>query len=301
MNFRALEGRPACGNALKTVAYYLVDNQPPREFIDSVSELKTRIFDYDRHLSEAAYLEATFNSARPTDLYTCIIELLRGSREDVWKAELFLIDLVTHQTSAREEFRDGVERSGIVDAIEKNLNRNDYHIRKNSIYALGKIGAVASVPKMLHAFDHYLASDPLNLGNVIGELRWLTSDDHFPLIEKMINSPHYTVRWAALPILENECMPIRDARFAQALAWLDRLSEDPHSLVAAEARYDAALLRCYDETKRVQKTEEHRERRLIKSVPPIKFAFQVELGFLHQMTGSDYTLSELEDFIIKLV
>lgn len=136
---------------------------------------------------------------------------------------------------------DAVLRAPVIGRLEHLLSSDDYQIRQQVVYTLGKIGSRSSVPALLHAFAQWYDCDPLLLPAIVMEVCWLEPVAARPLLEQLLASSFYGTRWAVLDVVTS--LDSEDEVLApQCRAAVIQLSADPHPGVRAEAQWRAAAL-----------------------------------------------------------
>jgi hypothetical protein len=262
-----------------------------------------RVLDYEKHFSEAQYLNNLVSSASTTDLFAAIVQLLQTTDQPtILTTLLFIQDLILwYPDEKRKSIGVDYENSSVVRAIEALLITGDHWTRKQSGYVLGKTGSYSSLSAMTAAFYHWLDRDPLMLPHLLGELGWLGAENLDMLREAMIESPIVATRWAAIRSVE-DFYPDDDAtlRKDKQSLW-DKLRQDSHPLVRQEAEYAYQIqyFRLHQEsldktTRRKQRKEIERQYRLKINYDRLSCQFEFELN---QAGKLDYSIEELEAFI----
>jgi len=164
---------------------------------------------------------------------------------------------------------------------------------------------IDSVPVLLKAFYEYRESDPILLPRFIGELFWLGVENRSDILESMVDNQYYTTRWAVIKLLgefiyhsPNE----QDATFSMKYNFSEKLRNDSHPLIKAEAEYEYQLLALQHRKlqENMSKSDYKKQRKDLKKLETyFCFSDVVNLFSYYMSTNnfSTYTMQELETFI----
>jgi hypothetical protein len=277
-------------------------------------EVIRRILDYEKHISESAYLNEVAISVNVDDLFVAAVELLESNDEQVLSTTLLFVQ-DTILFGAREDRQLVIEKypeSIVVRAIENLLYYPVHWVRKQAGYVLGKTCSYGSLPAMTEAFYHWYERDPLMMRHFVGELGWLGSDNVDQLVEKMMTSSYFVTRWISLlfqeELHENNDMQSREHK---QKIW-DRLRNDVNYMIRQEAEYEYQLQLFRMKMNSLSKEEHQQGKPSYKkarkdlekafkpavSIEEIKGKFE---SYLSQNGLRDYSIEQLEAFIADLV
>lgn len=266
--------------------------------------LETKILKYFNHLGDSEYMAAVVTSTGAVDT---LIKLLKSNDEEtVSYACLFITDfvLICSRNNTCKEFWESKLESAIIPELEHLVLADHHFIRRQVIYTLGKICSYNSVPVLLHAFYELRDKDPLLLPRLIGELFWLGVDNGWDLIDSMTASNQYTTRWAVLQSLtefiydsQNE-----DQTFLMRYKFCDRLRQDSHPLVLAEAEYEYQFLELnrHKFKENLSKLEYKKKRKELKKLESSLPFFRIygQFGkYMYDRKLHTYSIEELESFV----
>jgi hypothetical protein len=186
--------------------------------------LAARISRYIDHLQDADYVGNVVSSAPMAELSRTLVSMLRGGdRQAAGDAALFAQDAVMFGLSP--EFARYFPRSAVLRALRDNLFAADYFTRHQAIKTLGRVGPRSNAQHLAAAFHWYLEHDPLSM--------LAPRKPRGPYFEGVIDAPLYLARWSLLRhLLDHGAYPPLQVR-----GYLQRLADDPHALVRAEARW----------------------------------------------------------------
>lgn len=264
--------------------------------------MRSAILNYYQSLQEQADLTELVSGCKPQALIEQITQMLEEPDEDVVNRTLVLVrDLVLRAPldGISQSYRDSME-SKVVPRLEILVENDNWFIRSEAIYTLGKIGSTGSLPVLHKAFWTLRDRDPLILHRLMFEISWLEDNKHGALISDLIDSMSYTTRWSALDFLgpldteTDEEFELKESRFA-------RLLIDSNQYVRSEAEhlYKQRKVRLASMTKseRRKKLKE-----LNRQEPSVTF-HRVKTTFLNRLSrekNTSYSISDLEDFIKDL-
>ncbi len=113
-----------------------------------------------------------------------------------------------------------LERKGIYTALDKKLYSNNYQMRKDSIYTIGKLCTKKYQKNLLVAFyKYYLKKDPYLTPQVIFEINWLGRKHKYDLLSCLVNHSHFAFRWSTMSM--DNCYDFKDRRVARLLSVLE--------------------------------------------------------------------------------
>jgi hypothetical protein len=265
-------------------------------------DLRERIIRYQEHIVDGVeYLRSLIALNNLDHLFDVLTEIIGSeNREDVFFAMLFVQDAVLFK--ANEAFIAHVYQSRVIRAIEENLFKSDHNIRDNSIHTLGKLCAVKSVPVLQKTLETYKESDPLMLPGLVFEIRWLTKEDSRILIKPLITSQYYFTRWAALEIIFRTRYDTEGEQFEHKRCDIRTFLQDSNEFIRTEADYIHKQLTWITGVD-IPESEKRRKRKELRAFEPkITFAHLKTsfCNYMHRNNIADYSLSELEKFLIDL-
>ena len=262
------------------------------------------VLDYIDHIEDRVYLSTIMAAVGVERLTAAIVDLLLSSnRETVWFATIFIRDSVLYLPES--PFSVAFFASPIIPVLEGLVLAENWWIRCHAVYTLGKTGCTRSLPALHHAFAVVLDRDPLLLPRLVMEIFWLEDEKSLSLIEQMMTSREYTVRWGVIGSMwgHKDASP-DDAMYQAKLRYYAQLRRDPHPLIRAESDYHYRLLEAEPLGRTLPKPERRRQRKLIEQHRPSLNFDEVEQRFsnhLHQSAQSTYTIADLEYFIDAIV
>ncbi len=145
----------------------------------------------------------------------------------------FIRDASLYAHPLKRSFRKKLRNSVIWKELRKLLYHRHSGVRNNAIYTIGKLFYRNKAKLLIEAFPHYLKTDPVNLGGLMSELRWLTKRWNWRLLEQIAEAPHYLHRWS---LCSNTYRDLHGSDDIQRFVILfQKLATDPHPKVSAEA------------------------------------------------------------------
>ncbi|AFY42635.1 HEAT repeat domain-containing protein [Nostoc sp. PCC 7107] len=267
--------------------------------------LETKIINYLSHLGDSDYMAEVVIT--PGAVETLIKMLQNPDPDIVGSAGLFITDFVlscSRNETCKISWETQLEPV-IIPELERLIFAENHFIRKQVIYTLGKICSYDSVPVLLQGFYKYRESDPLLLPRLLGELFWLGVENSWDLLESMVNSQYYTTRWAVINLLGEfiyHSPSEEDGTFSMKYNFSEKLRNDSHPLIKAEAEYEYQLLALNHRKlqENMSKSDYKKQRKDLKKLEPCLTFFRVSLQFSRYMVTNNlsaYTMQELETFI----
>ncbi|MBW4622835.1 MAG: hypothetical protein KME17_26185 [Cyanosarcina radialis HA8281-LM2] len=272
--------------------------------------IESRILQYLDRLQDIDYLAAIVNSVSLAELNNIIDELLRSENDEIVSLTcLFIRDLVLlgSRHSDCDRFVQSYSKSSIVKTLEQLIFSNNYFIRIQAVYTLGKTNTYSSVSVLNQAFNELRDSNPILLPRLMGEMGWLGTENFWELLDSMINSNFYMTRWAVIDALSEfigDDARAQDELFQDKFRCIDRLRRDSNMLVQIEAEYEYQLLKFRREADNLTKAERRKKRKEIerKYKPALCFS-QVSIAFRNHLYNNglkQYSVDELEAFAAKM-
>ncbi|MBD2300271.1 HEAT repeat domain-containing protein [Nostoc sp. FACHB-190] len=267
--------------------------------------LETKIINYLSHLGDSDYMAEVATSP---DAIETLIKMLQNHDPDVvGYAGLFITDFVlscSRNETCKISWETQLEPV-IIPELERLVFAENHFIRRQVIYTLGKICSYESVPVLLQAFYEYRESDPILLPRLLGELFWLGVENRSDILASMVNSQYYTTRWAVINLLGEfmyNSASEQDATFSMKYNFSDKLRNDSHPLVQAEAEYEYQLLVLQNRKmqENMSKSDYKKQRKDLKKLEPYFCFSDVVNLFSYYMSTNNlftYTIQELETFI----
>lgn len=199
-----------------------------------------------------------------------------------------------------DEVRGLLPRSGLFAALERCLEAPVFNARHGAVYTFGKLGFEENVPRLLRAFDQRRDRDPFLVPGLVFEIGWLQGDPSADAerVQAVIASSCELTRWSALAIIDQQLDDERGLEVAE------RLLEDPHALIRAEAAYRVAWLsrrlaaRGLDSSPAPVTAQERRT--IEASRPPITFDALQHRFCLAPEHAPDYSVDEVMAYLARL-
>ena len=184
------------------------------------------------------------------------------------------------------------------------IDDSAFYNRYNAINTLGKIGAQTRLPELRQLFEQSVDSDPLLLGGLVFEIRWLESTtpptDRYA--RRCLASPSPLTRWAGLDVLDRLAHYPEDSLWLAKQALAQTVQNDPDRRVAQGAQFMLAEMEHVESLESTASRAEKRRQRkaLEKTRPP---AFRTATHRFTQMLWTsefpDYTVAQLEAALAK--
>lgn len=269
--------------------------------------VQEQIAQYLDHLEDWNYVEAILNATDLQTLFATITLILCSRNEDNIKgANLFLRDVVLlAPEQISQNFKANFPPQTIIKALEDNVFANNWFVRSDSVCTLGKLGLTMSIPTLVKAFNQSIETDPLLLPELFFELSWLQGESDWALLSKALHSHHYLSRWAALPEIGRHFVdPGKIEGFSQQKELVKSMLDDLNGYVKQEAQYEYQRLLYLQKAKGASRKEKKQlKRELDQYEPPVMFMdVEIQFGnYLYNSSQRDYQLSELEDFVDRLL
>jgi hypothetical protein len=265
--------------------------------------IQETILNYIDHLEDPAYVASLLSESKEDGVIEALVELLNSDNHArVGSACLFIRDLVliASKHPSTIPFRDAFFESPIISALERMLLTDNYFMRRHCIYTLGKVGSTESVPALHHAFHILQVRDPLILPKLVGEIWWLEERKSWSLVDAMMTSPHYPIRWATLETLRSWS----DNGELQDIKWhcYTSLRGDDHHFIRAEAEYEYQQALFVQRLSALSKAERRKQRKALEQYRPLVSFADIDVWFSNYMHTNllvDYSLNEIDRFISK--
>jgi hypothetical protein len=185
----------------------------------------------------------------------------------------------------------------LVKTLEELLFCQNYFIRTQVIYTLGKTCSYGSKYSLMRAFDRYRDLDPLILDRLICEMRWLGVENIDRYIYALVTSSSYLTRWAAVGIAASIFDPDLGNRDLQ---YTDILRQDDCDLIRIEAEYEYQRSLKSLQTPILSKVEQRQRAKALKKIQPLLSFQAVSNRFANHLFKNNldrYTVTEFEDFV----
>lgn len=253
-----------------------------------MANLKDKICNYLDHIQDGKYIQDIFQEADAKTVVDTVISIVNEENYDTTHEALsFLRDAAINWPSKPEKITNDVrkyieESPNLINCLADKIISENYWIRSLAIYTIGKLSFEQHAKYLLNAFPIYFKKDPLLLPKLTFEINWLKPETLESLVDKIIASPNYLIRWSALECLEPYTNPPKKL----FLKWYKILETDENPYIAEEAKYKIAELEKL-------KTKE----------PSITFE-NISLRFnnsLYQNKKGEYTLNEFDDFVQNIL
>ncbi len=228
-----------------------------------------------------------------------ICELLRSNDYETFSMTgLFLRDAIIvcgNRNEACYKFKDDYPESSIVKTLEELVFSDNYFIRGEAIYALGKTCSCSSKDALSKAFDRFRDSDPFLLDRLLNEMQWLGVENLENCLEEMANSSRYLTRWAAVEYIFSYTTDRQHSP-----EWVEMLRQDKYELIRVEAEYEFQRALKSIQTPLLSKAEQRQRAKDIKKIKPT-ISFQTASGkfraYLFSNGLSHYDIAEVEAYI----
>ena len=253
------------------------------------------------HSSDATYFSRILAQTDDASLENALLALLRGDDAAVSDACLFIRDLITlappDENVAR--FRQQFPVS-LVRELERLTFSDNYSIRRDAIYALGKTCSYESLPSLLATLEKWREGDPLILPSLLGEIWWLQVEDDFSLLEPLASSTRFLTRWA---VLESLLHIHGDEAQQQKRRYFSELSHDSHQLVHEEANYCLHLLKLEEDKpsppRKLPRSVRKAHNKRLEEMRPVCFS-DIQICFWNNVREREmiaYSIEDIEKFV----
>lgn len=267
-------------------------------------QLIDRILNYDQHFNDSDYLDHIISTATPSELFSALDELLKATDPQILSHTLlFIQDMILVQPGPeRQILREKYPHSSVVHAIEVLLPCNNYALRQQAVYVLGKTCSHSSVSKLEALFLERCDRDPLLLPRLMGELGWLGSTRFDEFIGLMMASPTDSTRWATLKLLPEFLDLENHVLHQQTIDYYQQLQHDPHPLIQREADY-LYQLHVYNQQNNQtlpKATRRHQRQQLDQHYKPLITFDNASLRFCNHLYTQgflDYSVEQFEAFV----
>ncbi len=255
-----------------------------------MTNLKDKICNYLDHLHDSEYMQDIFKNNDAKTVVDTVISIVNDDNDitavTAGEALSFLrdaaVDWPNKPKKITNDIRKYIEESpNLINCLAGKTTSENYWIRSAAVYTIGKLYFQQHTKYLLDVFPIYLEKDPILLTKLIFEINWLQPGTSESLIDKIIASPNYLVRWSALQCLTYNTFPKK-----LFLKWYEILSKDENPYIAEEAKYRIAKFK-----------------KLKAKEPPITFE-DISLRFnnyLYQNRKSEYTINEFDNFVQNLL
>ncbi len=260
------------------------------------ADLANLISGYLDHLQDRAYVTSVVSRAPIAELGRTLASMLRsGDRQAATDAAQFAQDAVIFGLSPA--FAEYFPRSPVLRALRENLSAADYFTRHQSIKTLGRVGPRSNAQCLAAVFPWFLEHDPLNLDDLLGELFWLSRRARRePYLDAIVTAPLYLARWTILGHLLDHgtyAYPgwVNGRPSGYVLGYVERLAQDPHRWVRAEATWRLTQLEASDAVRAhpISGMESNRE------PSPTFFTLWLQVGnYLWTSSRRDYDVQLVE-------
>jgi len=259
--------------------------------------LRNVIENYINHIQEFDSLNKFLETISVADLLFTLSEMLKSKdKEQISSANLFIRDMVNFSRYIHknfQNFREQLLSSELTGLLYSNIFAPMFSVRDSTVYTLGKIGDVNSIPVLENAFTYFLDTDPLLLSRVFFELSWLGGykpewsgrPDLWSLVDQMVNSPNKMTRWAILSISDFDSSSVfrykdNPAFFLLQTHYLNLLIADDFNLLKEEAVFRLQEINLERNVNNLNKKERNRARKTLLSNAPAVTFDMVELRFI---------------------
>lgn len=253
-----------------------------------MANIKDKICNYLDHIQDNEYIQGIFQEADAKTIIAIVISIVNEENYDTAHEVLsFLRDAAINWPPKPEEITNDVrkyigESPNLINCLADKITSENYWIRSSAVYTIGKLSFEQHAKYLLDVFPIYLEKDPLLLPKLTFEINWLKPETLESLVDKIIASHNYLIRWSVLECLEFYTNPSKKL----FLKWYKILEKDENPYIAEEAKYKIAELEKL-------KTKE----------PSITFE-NISLRFnnyLYQNKKSTYSINEFDDFVQNLL
>ncbi|MCX6369102.1 MAG: hypothetical protein NTX57_20680 [Armatimonadetes bacterium] len=215
------------------------------------------------------------------------------SLEELSSARYFLRDGLETKLALVPKIQEALEASELTRIMRERL-LNSVASERNILVDAMRANMLGYKEVFHAAFLRFRDTDPLLMPTLIREACWTRAVEGWELHEKLLKSPCYLSRWAALQCVEGMI------DFSNATL-LERITCDPHPRISKEALYRWALFERDSNHHRFTKSENRQKRKEIEVTRPLIFSDLSQLFWKHQHEKNvawpwDYTIEELSAF-----
>jgi hypothetical protein len=262
-------------------------------------DIELRILRYlDDGFEDTEYIAEIVNALPFLNISALICNLLRSDDYETFSMTgLFLRDAILcgNRNEACHQFIADYPESSIVTTLEELVFSDNYLMRGEAIYALGKTCSYSSKDALSQAFDRFRDSSPFLLRQLLNEMQWLGVENLENCLEQMASSSRYLTRWAAVEYVCNCTIDLQ-----RSPDWVEILRQDKYELIRVEAEYEFQRALKSIQTPLLTKAEQRQRAKDIKKIKPT-ISFQTASGkfrtYLSSNGLSQYDISELEAYI----
>jgi hypothetical protein len=225
-----------------------------------------------------------------------VMSLLDAEPEAIMCALGFVRDAARNPHSRRNEFRECLVVSDIWDELRRLLCFQNFWVRKNAIYTIGKLAGRERACLLSDSFPYYLETDPINIPPLLKELRWLTGAWNWSFVEQTAAASHYLQRWSLCSLLDDDGSS--PETFERYLDVLSALKTDPNSLVANEASLRVERIKLKLGPKLPKPEWRLEVKRIARLEPRLTFE-RATMQFMREK--ADYAAAEFDVFVDQIV
>jgi len=267
-----------------------------------VQEIENKIKEYIANFDDAVYVSSIFAVVdAPAVIETLKVILGSGDKTSTLTALTFIRDVRLGGCVVTEDIR--AEFSTLLPelfpAFRGCVFSENYFIRSQGIYTIGKLCNRENIPTLVEAFESFKTTDPLSIPGLFFELGWLGSEELQDLITEMTNHPNYLFRWATLQFFDSSKYQIDSEGHNFVKEQLAILQNDENKLVRAEANHLYARILLSEKQPNMVKAEFKAEVKSIKKIEPEITFVSITTGFHNYLSvamKSNYTVEELDLF-----
>lgn len=233
------------------------------------------------------------------------LEIIFKSEEiDEIHSALFLIrdfcihDAINIPRKTVKKFRNTITDSDIFLMLNKLLYNDNFVLKKDIVYTIGKINFKQNAKYLEKAYNFYKNKDPLILPDILQEIEWLKKDSIWKYVRKLAKHPNYLFRWAVVELLSK----YNEDDYDKIKSYLELLVYDSNQLVSTEAKYYLELGRSIQQNKKLSDLEF--EKRILNIDDNESFIPFVKLvnGFCNYQKEhklQKYSIKDIEHYIAK--
>lgn len=267
-----------------------------------MQEIENKIKEFIDNFEDANYVSSIFAVAGvPAVIEALKVILTSGDKTSTLTALTFIRDVRFGVCVVDEDIRAEFSKllPELFPAFKGCVFSDNYFIRTQAIYTIGKLCYRENIPILIEAFESYKTTDPLSIPGLFFELGWLGSEELQDLINEMINHPNYLFRWSTLEFFNSSKYQVDSEQHNLVKEQLAILQNDENKLVKAEANHLYAKVLLDEKKPNLAKAEFKAEVKSIKKIEPeIRFD-SIEVVFQRYLSvakKSNYSLEELDLF-----